>query len=208
MMKHQSGFTLIELLVVLAIVAIMLPAGYQLLGLSTQAKTVVETHVQENDDLYRLMDLLQSDIEASLDRDIRSELGVIEQSLVIQGSKLALTRAGWDNPTQQTRSQMQRVQYQMVEGELVREFWDVLDRDVDSTSRSTSFASINSFSAKVLTKSGWLNSWPSISYLAGDTANLEAPAALMISISTNKGSVERIFEIPRISALKDEDEQI
>ncbi|MDY6992984.1 MAG: type II secretion system minor pseudopilin GspJ [Pseudomonadota bacterium] len=128
-----SGFTLLELLVALAIFAVMAMLSYS--GFNSILTTYEHTqrYTERLSQLQQTVTYLRHDIEQYLDRPIRDQYG--DRQPAIQGfaDQFEFTRAGWRNPAQQPRSQLQRLHYYFEDQQLWRAYWPVLDRAQDTT---------------------------------------------------------------------------
>lgn len=131
-MIHKTlGFTLIEVLVSLVIFSILTVIAYTGLDSILKTRQQVEGYTERLQRLERTFYFLGKDIEQSVLREIRNEIGEKQPALKSATTgdfRLELTHIGWRNPAQTQRSTVQRVAYR-IEGEnLFREYWTVLDR--------------------------------------------------------------------------------
>jgi len=109
---------------------------------------------------------------------------------------LALTRAGWTNPSGLQRPELQRVAYYFENGTLRREYWTVLDptqaskavrRDVLTHLKSVSLRFYNQGQT-------WGTQWP-LSTRPDEYPN--RPIAVEITLETEDwGKIVRVFEVP------------
>ena len=128
---RSQGFTLLELLVAIAIFAIMAALG----GISLEAVVTQQAIANENyrqlKSLQRTVQILCDDLYQLQPRGVRDVLGQnYELPLIADGRGmylLRLSRAGWRNPAGFSRGTLQRVQYRLNDGALIREYWPVLD---------------------------------------------------------------------------------
>ena len=128
---RSQGFTLLELLVAIAIFAIMAALG----GISLEAVITQQAIANENyrqlKSLQRTVQILCDDLYQLQPRGVRDVLGQnYELPLIADGRGmylLRLSRAGWRNPAGFSRGTLQRVQYRLNDGALIREYWPVLD---------------------------------------------------------------------------------
>lgn len=199
-LAKNRGFTLVELLVVVVIIAIMGTASYDMLGTSMRLEARTAEHSQGLEQLTRTFHWLQQDAEQYIERPIRDELGESEPSLMVQDELLSLTHLGWANPLQAQRSTVQRVSYRLVDGELQRLSWRVLDRAQDSEPlQQTLLTSVQGVEFAVLSNVGWETQWPAQVSLLPGAMTMNTPVALRVRlISKQFGTLERLFELPRL----------
>lgn len=164
-MRHTRGFTLIELLVALAIFAILALLAYGGLNnlLTTQSQS--EQRAEALRTLQLTYKTLTRDLEQIVPRDITDEFGQTRESLAMGNSidyLLEVTRGGWRNPAEQTRSTLQRVAYAVEDNKLIRYTWLTLDHPYDATPRKQELLSgVSDLQFRVLDAAGtWQQRWP------------------------------------------------
>ena len=116
---------------------------------------------------------------------------------------VALTRAGWANPVGLQRPGLQRVAYFLENGTLRREYWNVLDPTLASTTAKRELMKhVKSFTIRYLdVNHTWQQQWPPLTstVLVGPAMELtlrERPLAVEITIdSEDWGKIVRIIEI-------------
>lgn len=193
-MKPQQGMTLIELLVALAMFALLALAGQRLLSTAVDVRRQGQAHAQQLQQLARAMALLESDLEQAIVRPLQLADGSAEPALLSQadGNGLQFTRAGWDNPLQQPRSNLQRVRWWADADGLQRGVWMVLDRaeqDVLYPQRMLDGASQVQW-RYLDARGNWLPAWP-----AGSQAPL--PRAVEVQFSHPRhGVLRRVLRLP------------
>jgi general secretion pathway protein J len=133
----MKGFTLLEVLVALSIFAVIGMGTNQLLRTVIDTRDATEARTDQLKDAQRAIGLLQRDFTQIINRPIRNEYGDRVPALQIgYGSyDIEFSRLGWRNPTTIPRSNVQRVAYQLNDGELERHYWLTLDRAEDSEPR-------------------------------------------------------------------------
>lgn len=174
--KWGRGFTLLELLVALAIFALIAVIAYRsLLSVVAVEEQVAQT-TQQLTQLQLTFQKLQQDIVQLRYRPIRNEYG--DSVAAIQGSEqqLEFTRAGWRNPLQQQRSQLQRVNYALEQRTLWRTYWQVLDRTRDShPQRTPLLTEVVNFKLRFLDEQlEWHEEWTSSETKTEKTLQLKA----------------------------------
>jgi general secretion pathway protein J len=116
---------------------------------------------------------------------------------------VTLTRAGWANPAGLQRTGLQRVAYFLENGTLRREYWNVLDPTLASTTaRRNLLTHVKSFTIRYLdVNHTWQDQWPPLTATTLVGQSLEAtlrerPVAVEITIDTEDwGKLVRIVEI-------------
>ena len=133
--RRQSGFTLLELLVAIGIFALMAAMAYGGLNNLIESRQITDQHAARLTQLQTTFLWLGRDIEQTVNRRIRDEYGDSQLALSsteVGRYQLELTRGGWRNPVGRARSNLQRVAYSVRENQLIRFYWNVLDRAQDS----------------------------------------------------------------------------
>lgn len=129
----SRGFTLFEILVALFIFAVLGVASAQLVSDVLRQQVQAETRGERLARVHRAMSLIERDVLQMVDRPIRDNFGDVQPALLLQPDvALEFSRLGWRNPLGLPRGSSQRVGYESRDGALVRRYWLVMDRDVDS----------------------------------------------------------------------------
>lgn len=135
----MRGFTLVELLVAMVIFSIMAGGMYLVFNNFIRVKEVTDRDSARLAAMQRAFTFIQRDISFVVPRPVRDEYGSVDRSdaMISNGDEIEFTRGGWNSPPflERKRSELQRVGYKLEEGKLIREYWYVLDRAQDSTSR-------------------------------------------------------------------------
>ncbi|WP_163833474.1 type II secretion system minor pseudopilin GspJ [Spartinivicinus ruber] len=142
MRNLQSGFTLLEVVIAVAIFSLLGLATYQLFSSVLNTQTAVFERSEKVIALQRATFMLQRDIGNMVARSVRDELGGNEDTWSCDEFEqtFVFTHHAWDNPLNESRSELQRVQYRMVPDQaaeeqgnddlfiLERDYWRVLDK--------------------------------------------------------------------------------
>lgn len=131
MKKLSGGFTLIEVLLAMAITTFVALLAYSGLSTSMTAAESQQLQARQIADIQLPLTVLERDIRNAVARPIRDEYDDRIEAMVggaFNDYLLVLTRRGWDNPRELSRGELQRVRYQLLDDELWRESWSVLDR--------------------------------------------------------------------------------
>jgi general secretion pathway protein J len=198
-MRTQRGFTLLELLVAIMIFAIMSALAYGALRQALDTREHADKQAQRLAEVQKAMTILSRDIEQAISRPVRdpysAELPAM-QGGGLSSSLLELTRTGWRNPAAFTRSNLQRVSYQLSDSQLLRHSYAQLDRAFDSAPDETPLlGAVKSVTVRFLNVDNqWLQYWPP----AGneDKMQRQLPKALELVIELEDwGSFKRILPV-------------
>jgi general secretion pathway protein J len=128
-------------------------------------------------------------------RKIRNQYGDEESNIVISDGVISFTRSGWSNLLGHKRSNLQRVQYLVIDNQLVRRHWRSLDQAVGELPlQSVLLDGVEAMEVEFIDAGGEaIRSWPLESPSdAGD------PIVLAFRLDlTDIGEVTRILELPR-----------
>ncbi len=197
---HAQAFTLIEILVALVVLAIMSVAAYA--GLDALIKTREITHRNETHfrQLQLAMVTLTRDLEQAVVRPIRATSGALSPAM-LGGDRdvpeLTFTRSGRPNPLERPRSSLERVAYTVDHDELVRFFYQVLDRTVEETpSRQVLLSHVSALHVRFLDHSGqWSSHWPPMNAEPQAYERID-PVAVEITLQTQRwGKIRRLIEL-------------
>lgn len=163
--NFKRGFTLLELLVALSIFSILSVMAYGGLQSVITAKQSTEKAADRVSEIQLVMMRISNDLRQAVTRKIRDEYGDFlpaMQSSQNGDETIAWTRAGYRNPAQLIRSNVQRISYKLDKQKLIRITWPVLDRAQDTEAVETEvLANIESIEWRFLNnKSEWVSDWP------------------------------------------------
>ena len=132
MLRRRVGFTLLEMLIALAVFAVIGVMSSQILSGIVDLSDTVRDRSDQLAELQRAMFIISRDIEQMTRRPVRDAFGDSTAAIIIGEPLIEFTRRGWQNPLRSPRSELQRVAYTVADGELVRQFWPLLDRSPDT----------------------------------------------------------------------------
>jgi general secretion pathway protein J len=199
-MRKTHGFTLIELLVAMSIFGIisMLALG----GLNTiiQQQTLAREQMVRLGQLQRAVRLMTGDFEQLNPRHVRDILGQsTEPPLVtdnLNSNIVRFSRGGWRNPAPMQRGTLQRVQYRLEDGALIREYWPVMDAPLGMEPRSeTILEGVIEVEVEYLDDaSEWNTQWPPLSAI--NSTSFIFPRAVRIRFELESwGEIERLVDL-------------
>jgi general secretion pathway protein J len=197
----RKGFTLLELLVAMAIFSVMSVMAYSGLRSMIDTREHVEKEALQLAELQTAFTFLGRDIQQALARTVRDENGDLLSAMAwddVFEPHIEFTKTGYHNPTGRPRSNLQRVKYQLADGELRRYIWGVLDRAPESEPFSRLILSgVESFTTEFLDAMGqWHTKWP-VNPLGGDISpqhREKLAKAVRISLDVKGwGRIQRLF---------------
>ncbi len=205
-LPRQDGFTLIEMLIAMAIFAILSATAYYGLSTILTAQERINDNMDRLNAIQRSMLFLGRDLDQLVNRPIRSEYdaplpalmaGVVVSS--VEDTVLELTRTGYPNPLNVTRSRLQRVAYQLKDDNLYRVTWSSLDRAPDSRAhRTRMLEAVTDIKFRFLNGQTWVNQWPPLNSgttTAGNAAGA-LPRAVEVSLELEDwGRITRLFPL-------------
>ncbi len=196
--RCKHGYTLIEILIALFIFSIIAVIVSTALTSVLKSRGATQESVQRLAEIQMAMSVIERDLSQIIIREVHNEEGNLEQTLYEtseNGSqRIALTRAGYANPlSAYRRSTLQRIEYKVSNGKLIRINWPVLDRVSD-----TQFQERELLSDVADVKWRFLDVglkfhdlWPPVESLA-----FEVPAAIEIEVTlTDLGVIKRLIMI-------------
>jgi len=197
-----AGFTLLEVLVavaIFAIVAAIAMGGYSEL---IRQSDRLEASAQRTRAVQTMMWRLTQDFATLEPRPVREPLGdTLRAALVADGRSALLaelTRSSWTNPAGVPRSTLQRVAYRLEDGRLVRDYWLMLDRTLDTEPVSTVLLDeVKGVTLRFMTSNRrFTDQWPALGGPTGPNANSALPIAVEITIELEDwGKITRLIEV-------------
>jgi general secretion pathway protein J len=133
-------------------------------------------------------------------RPVREPLGQEIQPALQGGNDVSFTRAGWMNPIGLGRSTLQRVRYALRDGKLYRDYWTVLDAQLEPAPVSRELLSgVRTFKVRYMNDArAWQDNWPPPS-LGGARPERELrwrPIAVEVTLELEDwGRLTRIIEV-------------
>lgn len=214
--QRQSGLTLLEVLVALSIFALIGVASFRVLSTVIQNQQRGDQHSQQLGQWQKAMNIIGADLQQPAGRAVINPEGVQEPALWVNSAEaqypLAMTRSGWRNPLQLSRSNLQRVAYDLgphpdsdkvdsphYQDEatyLRRHYWRHLDRSEDSAPVTQALlADIDQLEVTVYSEKGPHTSWP---LATNQIKEGDIPQLVAIELALHHpvfGEIRRIFAV-------------
>ncbi len=165
-MKSQRGFTLVEIMVAVLISAILAVMAFEAMQQALRNRDSVRQAEQRVRAVQNAMRSFVQDFTQLTPRPVRDTLGSEYQPAVsartTTASEVSFTRGGWMNPAGLGRSTLQRVRYSLREGKLYRDYWMVLDAQLEPRPMSKEMLTgVKSFRLRFMNDGRtWQDDWP------------------------------------------------
>ena len=121
----RNGFTLVEMMVALFIFAMMSVAGVIMLRTAVDSDEVTGEKLSHMAGMQRFVSLVENDLSQALARTYRDDQGIRMPAFASKAGApeagfLIFSRGGQSNINGESRSNLERVEYRLVEGRLER----------------------------------------------------------------------------------------
>ncbi len=199
MNRVARGFTLLELLIAVSVFALMSAIAYGGLRSVLHARAATDEQAAALRELQLAEMFLAGDLRSLIARPVRDDYGDSQGALRVDElgeQRLVLTRAGWSNPLDAPRSELQRVAWGIEDGHLVRLYWPTLDRLPGSEAlRVELLAGVQALGVRLLDAAGqWHTQWPD--ERAGVTSDSTLPRAIEVTLETERyGAIRRLYPL-------------
>jgi len=199
-MPPSRGFTLLELLIAMAVFSILSLMAYNGLDSIITTKTHTEQVSKRLVKLQQAFMFIGRDIEQTVSRSVRDGFGELQPAMrgsTFGSEVLTLTRAGYSNPLQLTRSHLQRVAYKLVDDKLLRLSWKMLDQDFTQQPQLQELLDkVEKVEIRFFDRQSQLQGqWPSG---FGENDNIILPRAVEFKIILeDMGEVRRLYNVPQ-----------
>ena len=242
-MKNNQGFTLIEIIVAIAVTAVIGSIAAASISSAAKNKETFDLNVQELNAVESFWQLLATDLNHVTNQRLPSVSAGVgsaqrppsfmggdpqsgESNFLLGDYFLRFSRDGWANPLNQQRSDLQRVGYRFIDGNLWREYWPERNQpfDGDPSGRRLLIGCIDvvetvegevcknrlnqkikgiairflPYNADKVVNGPWQNAWPPQDPQFQQKA-WQLPTAVEVTLSLDSfGDVQRLFPLPGI----------
>lgn len=199
--RALAAFTLIEVLVALAIFGILSVLAYQALGQTFSNADLLNERMDRLRAVQQAMRVLGNDLRLAAPRPVRDPLtGTLVPAVRTEpGTEFAVevTRGGWPNPAALPRGTLQRAQYRIDDGELVRLHWNVLDAGLSSEPVITVLLDdVESIVFNYLQPGGdWTDQWPPFGVVGTEASRIRPHVVEVVLTLNDQGEIRRFFEV-------------
>lgn len=200
---NQKAFTLLELLIAISIFSVLSVMAYGGLKTVLDNRAANEVIAERIATSQLAMLRLGNDLRQTVNRGVRDGFGdPIDAMLTkeVGNSELEWTRAGYSNPANLNRSNLQRVAYKLDENKLIRVTWPVLDRAQGTeNSEIIMLSEIESLEWRFNDQANnWEPIWPPAVVTASGNGMNSLPRAVELTITfSDLGVFRRLFLIPQ-----------
>ena len=164
MSRDQNGFTLVEMMVALFIFSMLAVAGVIMLRSAVDGDEITAKNLGQMAEMQRFVSLMEADLSQALPRTARDERGDRMPAFASEASGpdaafLKFTRGGQSNINGEARSNLERVEYRLVDGKLER--WRYRMTDGGSTDEpAVLLSNIESLELRFRDRRGqWASRW-------------------------------------------------
>lgn len=198
---RAAGFTLVEVLVAMTIFTILGVLAYGGYNEASRHSEHAREQMARLKEVQTAIRVMTQDFEQLSPRPVRDVLGQSLQPALTADARsdgiVTLTRAGWSNPAGMPRSNLQRVQYVLDDGKLLRHHWTVLDPTLSNQPVQRELIDgVEQVRLRYLGRGGtWSDQWPS---LAAPPQGAERSRPLGVEIVLeleDYGTITRLIEV-------------
>lgn len=195
--RAAAGFTLLELIIVVLVFGIMSVMAYGGLNAVLKNREQLQLTLERTRAFQTTYIRLRSDFQNLQNRPIRDGFGDVQPSLVAsEDGGVEFTHGGWRNPLYLPRSSMERVAYQLADGEFRRYSWRQLDRASDTEPVIvTMMDGVNDLKWRYLDASlTWQDAWPPLAMASASPDAVPPPIAVELTLETRDwGEIRLLF---------------
>jgi general secretion pathway protein J len=198
MMRHSQarGFTLIELMVAISIFAVLTIAGWQVFNNLIKVRERTSIKAEQLAAIQEAYEQLSRDFSQALARPVQIN-GNSEAAFYLSSNEFHLTRTGVIDPLQLGTSPLARVQYLLVQGQLIRQSYAQVDQSGNLVpSKTVLLSKVTDWTVTAL-DTGSTQTWPidnTVSTTPGTpTGNNKLPLAVQVTLTVNGTPLRWLF---------------
>ncbi len=194
-MTRNKGFTLFEMVIAVSIFALIGVIAFGGIAQMTRTGQAVTSANDRLSDIQFAVVYFNRDWMQVSPRKIRNQYGDEEGNILIEDDVITFTRSGWSNLLGQKRSNLQRVQYLVVDNKLLRRHWSSIDQGIgEEPIERVLLDNIESMEVVFQNSSGQvIREWPSES-----SQSTGAPIILAVNFELEDiGDITRLLEVPK-----------
>lgn len=198
--RRNKGFTLIELLVAMTIFAVISALAFGGLNAVATQQAIAKEAILGMAKLQKAVGLFTEDFRQLNPRYVRDVLGQASEPPLVTDSLseniVRLSRGGWRNPVPVPRGTLQRVQYRLEDGNLIREYWPVMDHPLGMEPESVVLLEdVDAVEIEFLdAESEWHDQWPPLRQAID--GGFIYPRAVRITLETaGWGEIVRVVDL-------------
>lgn len=191
LITKSNGFTLIEMMVALLIFSMLSVAGVILLRGAVDSNEVTAENLGEMAEMQRFVSLVEADLSQAVARPYRDQNGDRVAAFSGEGGDrldafLVFTSGGQSNINDISRSNLQRIEYQLQDEKISRRHYEMTDGGSISEPAEL-LSGISDLEIRYRDKGGvWLNDWR--------TERLsDLPRAIELQFTQNGRSYRHVF---------------
>ena len=198
----QRGFTLLEILIASVIMVVMSVLAYRTVAEARAEVEMSESHLDRLREVQRAMHQIVTDFRTAAPRPVRELLGDGQRAAMLRDanstSLVELSHGGWPNGAGNPRGTVQRVQYRLEDGTLIREHWNVTDATLASPPiKRELLKDVENIEIRYLDHGRqWIAEWPPLG-MSPVVAPRARPLAVEFVITlADYGKLRRVVEVP------------
>lgn len=190
---RQQGFTLLEVVIAIAIFAGIFVVAQQMFSQAVDSRDRLNEAASKLERQQLLLTWLTMDLEQMIARPVRDTFGTVQPAVMSLENGIAFTRAGWANPFDlRRRSELQRVEYLLEDGDLIRRHWPALDVNPGARPREmVMMEGVQELTFRFLEKRGneweWAEFWPTPAIAAATPSQQIMPKSVEVRLTLEDG---------------------